>query len=175
MHAVACRRSPFGGTGQIAETTCFHDSRLLRSGFALTGKQEGTELLLVCRRYGNYPVLDPIEMPSGATFAVSLLRIEGAGNQSLEQDQSFDTWTAALSFQSSIEEVNVVPSILLGPIHSRVCTLDQSLPIPTVLGKDADAYAGGDMKNVRCEVIWERDCGENLFRDWHQIFPVVDL
>src|SRR5664280_1206617 len=75
----------------------------------------------------------------------------------------------SLSLQSSIEEVNVVPSILLNPIHCCVCTLDQSPPIGTVLWKDADAYAGGNMKNVRCEVMWGRECSENLFGDWHQV------
>src|SRR5664279_1904779 len=73
-----------------------------------------------------------------------------------------------LSFQSSIEELNLVPSILLDPIHCRVCTLDQSLAISTVVWKDADPYAGGDMKNVRLEVMRGRECRENLVRDWQQ-------
>gem|GEM_PF-6576844 len=73
-----------------------------------------------------------------------------------------------LSYQSSIEELNLVPSILLDPIHCRVCTLDQSLAIPTVVWKDADPYAGGDMKNVRLEVMRGRECRENLVRDWQQ-------
>src|ERR1019366_3204552 len=106
-------------------------------------------------------------MASAAISAVSLLPVEVIRNQSLERNHSC-TLGRPLSFQSSIEEVNVVPSILLDPIHGCVCTLDQSLPIGTVLWKDADAYAGGDMKNVRREVMWGRDCGESLFRDWHQ-------
>src|SRR5664280_3763692 len=107
-------------------------------------------------------------MASAAISAVSLLPVEVIRNQSWSGTNSW-TFGRSLSLQSSIEEVNVVPSILLNPIHCCVCTLDQSPPIGTVLWKDADAYAGGNMKNVRCEVMWGRDCSENLFGDWHQV------
>src|ERR1035441_1930831 len=81
----------------------------------------------------------------------------------------FELLPGRFKFQSSIEELNVVSSMLLDPIHCCVCVLDQRFPIPTVLWKDADAHTSGDIRNVRREeVMWDRDGSENLFCNAYQ-------
>lgn len=74
-----------------------------------------------------------------------------------------------------LEELVARPALCLCLVHGGIGPLVEGLGIRTVLGKDTDADAGGDLQGVVTHMQRRRDGRQHFFRDVRRIVRAVDL